>query len=208
MPHLILKKSTFEMNKIKLLYILVFVLISNIVYSSDTIPVQKKWFVPDYYKIQFAGNIGFISIGTGYEIFNNCLQSDILFGYVPESIGNTTVYTITQKNTFLIHNLKLNNNFEISPIIGFAISYETGNNSWLFLPDKYPDGYYSTNAFHFPLFAGAKIKKTFSKDSKIKSIEFNAEVGTIGTYLYYSIINSVIKCNEITSLALVFTFKI
>ncbi len=197
------------MDIIRLLYILIFILLSNIVYSTDTIPAQKrKWFIPDYYKIQYAGNIGFISIGTGYEIFNNRLQSGILFGYVPESIGNTTIYTITQKNTFLIHDFKLNKKIEISPIIGLAISYEIGNNSYLFLPDKYPDGYYSTNAFHFPLFAGVKIKKTFSKDSKVKSIEFNIETCTTATCLYYSIINSEIERNDIKSLALVLIFKI
>ena len=197
------------MNKIKLLYILIFILLSNIVCAENTILVQKrKWFVPDYYKIQFAGNIGFISIGTGYELFNNRLQSDILFGYVPKSIGNTAIYTITQKNTFSIHDFKLNKKNEISLITGFSMSYETGNNSCLFLPDKYPDGYYSTNAFHFPLFAGVKIKKTLRNDSKIKSIEFNIEACKIATYLYYSIINSEIKCNDITSLAFVFTLKI
>lgn len=197
------------MNKIKLLFILTFILLSNILYSADTILVQKRnWFVPDYYKIQFAGNIGFISIGTGYELFNNRLQSDILFGYVPKSIGNTVIYTITQKNTFSIHDFKLNKKKEISLIIGFSVSYETGNNSCLFLPDKYPDGYYSTNAFHFPLFSGIKMKKTFKIDSKIKSIEFNIEACQIATYLYYSIINDEIKYNDITSLAFVLSLKI
>ena len=68
---------------------------------------------------------------------------------------------------FVRHALK---NFDLSPIAGFTASFDTGNNSYLKLPDKYPEGYYATNAFHFTLFGGAKVHKDFTHQKIIKGL--------------------------------------
>ena len=37
--------------------------------------------LPDYLKIQYAGNIGFISLGTGYSFFSDKINMDVFYGY-------------------------------------------------------------------------------------------------------------------------------
>jgi hypothetical protein len=37
--------------------------------SQKTDSLKYKKFIPDYAKLQFAGGIGFLSIGTGYTFF-------------------------------------------------------------------------------------------------------------------------------------------
>lgn len=178
------------------------ILTANLTYSNDTISVEEKsWYIPDYAKLQFAGNIGFLSLGIGYELFSKHLQSDILYGYVPYSIGGATIHTISQKNTFVLYNHK-RNGYIISPIAGFSTNFETGNNSFLILPDKYPKGYYVTNAIHFTFFIGGKIHKTLTKQSKIKGFDFYVELGTVDTYLWYKIFSKEIKMKEISSFAI------
>jgi hypothetical protein len=127
--------------------------------QDSTLTKDKTWYLLDYAKVQFAGNIGFFSVGFGYQFLNNQLYSELLYDYVPASISKAEkIHTITIKNAFPIFTKKINK-ITLSPITGFTVSYETGNNSFLKLPDKYPKGYYSTNAFHTTLFIGAEIHK-------------------------------------------------
>ena len=190
------------MKKNRILIILLSILFINPIFSNKIIEKnQKKWYMPDYAKLQFAGNIGFFSIGIGYTFFNGLLASDLLYGYVPEFIANTKIHTITKKNTFSFLNKNIKN-YILSPITGFTISYETGNNSFLLLPDRYPEGYYFTNAFHSTFFLGGKIHKNFDPKSKIKGIDFYIELGTVDLYLYYFFLSKELKIYDIFSLAL------
>ncbi len=154
------------------IFTLLAILVSVNVFSSDTTLIKNKpWYIPDYVKIQFAGNVGFLSIGTGYQLLNNLLYSEILYGYVPSSISKAKrINTVTIKNTIPIWNRKIKN-ITLSPIAGFTASYETGNNSFFKLPDRYPKSYYCSNAFHFTVFAGVKAHKEFRNKLLIKAAD-------------------------------------
>jgi len=179
------------------LLILLF-LLPTFVFSENS---EKTWYIPDHVKIQFAGNIGFLSTGIGYTFFNELLSADLMHGYVPKFITNTRIHIITQKNTFSFVNKSIKG-FILSPVTGFTLSYETGNNSFILLADKYPKGYYRTNAIHSTFFIGGKIYKDFDQKSIIKGIDFIAELGTVDVYLWYKIQSREIKLYDIFSLAL------
>ena len=55
-------------------------------------PAQFKKIVPHYAKLQFAGGIGFLSAGIGYQSKNKRLQYDLMYGYVPESLGGVEIH--------------------------------------------------------------------------------------------------------------------
>ena len=192
------------MKKIRILIILLLLLFQFIreAYSTDTYKInQKKWYIPDYAKLQFAGNIGLLSTGVGYKIFSEHLYSDFIYGYVPSSISKSEIHIITQKNTFLIFNKNIKK-FTLTPIIGHTISFETGNNSFLILPNKYPKDYYSTNAFHFTFFVGGKLHKDFNKQLKFEGLDFYVELGTVDIYLWYKILSKEVRINNIFSTAI------
>ncbi len=178
-------------------------LLFSYAFAQDT-TLQKKraWYYPDYVKTQYAGNIGLFSVGFGYQFLNNHLYSEILYGYVPESISKAEkIHTITIKNTFPVYTKKINE-INLSAITGFTASFETGNNSFLKLPDKYTKGYYITNAIHFTLFIGAKIHKSFINPKTIKAVDLYFESGTLETYLWFAITSKEVKINEIFSSAI------
>jgi len=191
------------MNNKSLINLGVALLIFSSAFAQDSTLVKNKpWYRPDYAKIQFAGNIGFLSAGFGYQLLNNHVYSELLYGYVPASISKAEkIHTITIKNTFPIWNKKIKE-ITLSPITGFTASYETGNNSFLKLPDKYPKGYYRSNAFHFTVFAGIKAHKKFRNNSLIKAADVYFELGTVDTYLWYAISSNEVKCNQILSSAI------
>jgi hypothetical protein len=167
--------------------------------EKDTKSSKKAWYIPDYAKIQFAGNIGLLSAGIGYEVANNVLYSELLYGFVPGSISNTeNIHLITLKNTFPIFTKEIGA-FKISPIAGFTTSLETGNNSFLVLPDKYPKGYYVPSAIHFTIFAGGLIHKEFKNQEVFKGADFYVEVGTVETYLWFAATSKEVTFNDVFS---------
>ncbi len=163
---------------------------------------KNKWYMPDYIKIQYAGNIGFLSIGAGYEWWREIAQTDILYGYVPEHKGEATIHTFTIKNTFRLYQFNIKQKYNISPILGFSVSLEPGQNSYLRVPDKYPEGYYSTNSIYACLNLGVKSKFIFDEKRFFSSIETYAEINTLADYLFYNIIAQEDHNNIIYSLAL------
>lgn len=190
------------MNKRDIFTVFAILVFTNAFANDTTFIKAKGWYIPDYAKVQFAGNIGLLSVGFGYQFINNRLYSEILYGYVPASISKAEkIHTITLKNTFPILKKEIKA-ITLSPITGFTASFETGNNSFLKLPDKYPKGYYSTNAFHFTLFIGAKIYKDIINPKIINGIDFYFEVGTVDTYLWYAILSKEVKINQILSSAI------
>ena len=97
--------------------------------QESSLEKEKSWYVPDYVKTQFAGNIGLVSLGAGYQLFNKVLYTELLYGYVPEAKSDADrIHLITLKNTFPIYRKKLGNDFIITPIAGFTTSYEIGTN--------------------------------------------------------------------------------
>jgi hypothetical protein len=168
---------------------------------------EKSWYVPDYVKVQFAGNIGLVSVGAGYQLFNKVLYTELLYGFVSESVSKSDeIHLITIKNTFPIFRKELGKNFTISPIAGFATTYEIGANSFTTLPSIYPEGYYVPNAFHFTLFGGAMVHKDFKDSKMIKGADFYFEVGTVETYLWYVITSKEVSTSDVFSTSIGINF--
>lgn len=162
---------------------------------------QHSWFVPNYAKIQFAGNIGYLSGGLGYQLFKDKLYTEFIYGYVPKQYAHTEIHTFTLKNTFpLIRKSYLG--IEVSPYLGFTFSYETGRNSFLELPSQYPSGYYAPNAFHLCFVGGVGAKQKLNPKYFIKGIEFYAEAVSVDSFFWYKLQSRQIKLYQVVSLAL------
>lgn len=158
--------------------------------------------MPNRVKTQVAGNIGVVSAGFGKEFLNGRLNSSLIIGYVPKFVGKTEIVTFSQKNTFRGRNFETVALKQFYPTVGFSINMESGNNSFLILPDRYPKGYYSTNAITFGLFSGIVYQGKVWEGSKIERLEYFAEVGTLAMYVYYSMESKKYFNPDIFSLAI------
>ncbi|MFP4025573.1 MAG: hypothetical protein ACLFVR_13700 [Thiohalospira sp.] len=175
------------------------------VQAFDSTKTKKKWYTPDYIKLQFAGNIGFVSFGTGYSWWKEKAQSDIIYGYVPEYHGNARIHTFTQKNSFRLINFN-KRDYEFSMFSGFSVSFEPGQNSFVQVPNKYPSGYYSPNFVYACIFLGTKLKFDIREKYYFDFIESYFEINTLGDYIFYNLIAGEEKSSKIFSLALGFSF--
>jgi len=163
-----------------------------------------KWYVPHFVPFQFAGNIGFLSVGAGYNSNSHNYQLGILYGYVPASIGNAEIHTITAKNNFPLRRYQLKNNQTLIPYVGIGLTVEVGGNAFLAMPSHYPDGYYDfPKNLHVIAYGGTSVQHLFHNDFRfLRGLEFYVEAGTVDVYLWYKTISDQIKFNQIFSLAL------
>lgn len=118
--------------------------------------------VPHHVKIQYAGSIGFISAGAGYELGKKKkLQGDFFYGYVPESVGGVNIHSITAKLTWLPVSKRLKNDLKLDLLTaGMLLNYSFGRRYHLFSRTKYSFVYYGfPTAAHVMVFAGGAITK-------------------------------------------------
>jgi hypothetical protein len=152
----------------------------------DTV-ARRRWILPDQVSVQFAGNIGLISGGVGYSLLKNRSQLTLMYGYVPASVARKEIHLISMKGNVTLFNLTIRSH-AILPYFGLAGTMETGRNTFIRLPSKYPKGYYHSNAFHL---SGALGIRTviWSTDSRIwvKGVEMFSELGSQDIFVYYKI---------------------
>jgi len=129
-----------------------------------SLPAQKnrlvKALIPDHGTLQFAGGIGFLSGGIGYDSKTKRIQTDILYGYVPQKLGGVTIHSITGKFTWIAVSSKLKNNIRVDWLsTGLLINYVFGKQYFFLSPDKYPLKYYGLpTAAHVGIFAGGGLR--------------------------------------------------
>ena len=168
---------------------------------------DKAWYIPNYVKMQFAGNIGVVSVGAGYQLFDKVLYSELLYGYVPESVSKADkIHLITIKNTFPVFRKEIAKNLTITPIAGFTTTIDIGTTTFTTLPSKYPDDYYVPTAFHFTLFGGVMIHKDFINSKMTNGVDFYVEMGTVETYLWYGITSKEVGLSDIFSTSIGINF--
>lgn len=171
---------------------------SSIILASDTTNINfYKKITPNCLKVQFAGNIGFLSTGVGYEYLNSHLQSYVLFGYVPEKFANKEILSISQKNTYSIISKR-----KLTPTISITTNFDLNNNTFYKAPDIYPEDYYSTKAIKIIFDFGIKYRYLPKNKSCFKAYEIYADASStdINFIMYYDSKFSILK--DIFSLSL------
>ena len=157
--------------------------------QSDSLLERNKWFHPDYAKIQFAGEIGFLSVGVGFKLFKKQNgELDLMAGYLPKPIGGDDIFTTAIKFAYLPWDKQvLNNQLTWQPLSLGAMLFHAWGERLNRIRDKelYPRGYYwwSPGTRFGPVF-GTRLKRDFDKRSRIKSLSFYMEFVTNDLYIY------------------------
>lgn len=116
---------------------------------------KKTGIAPHYAKLQFAGSIGFLSAGVGYEFAKKKLQADVYYGYVPEKIGGINIHSVTGKLTWLPLSLNRKNTTYHLLTTGFLVNYAFGK-QYDFSEEAF-EYYGFPTAAHVGLFVGGGI---------------------------------------------------
>lgn len=99
--------------------------------------------IPDHLTVQFAGEIGFLSAGFGYRFAQGKIRLDLLYGWVPASIGGDDLYALTGKVTLAPWQLSLGDRWRLEPIHAAVQGTRSfGSQYFTLQPSRYPRGYY------------------------------------------------------------------
>jgi len=156
-------------------------LIFFLLVTTGKISAQKKSFKikpPHHIKAQYAGGIGFISIGAGYSTKNQKLEGDLYYGYLPKSIGGISIHSLSGKVTWIpIHPVSIKK-YQVEPLMtGLIVNYNFGKQYFSFDPPYYPYRYYSfPTAIHSALFLGSRIEFNFPANTFVKRISMYYEI--------------------------------
>ena len=176
--------------------------------TTGKISAQKKGFKispPDHIKIQYAGGMGFISIGAGYSTKKQKLEGDLYYGYLPESIGGVSIHSISGKVAWIpIHSVSIKK-YQVEPLMtGLIVNYNFGKQYFSFDPPYYPYRYYSfPTAIHSALFLGSRIGYNFPTQSYVKRISLYYEILSFDREIISFVSNTKsLKITDIVTLAL------
>ena len=165
--------------------------------SQNSDSAKFKRFLPDYVKLQFAGGIGFISMGVGYTFFKHKLEVSYFYGYVPRCVSTDDLHSVSLQLTAKLIRIKVN---ELMPLnIGWFIHHTFGSNYWIKLPEHYPDEYYWWSpGRNSGVFLGGEIKtKLLSNKTPASGTAFYIRAGSRGLYIASKFGNSSIPLIDI-----------
>jgi hypothetical protein len=144
-----------------------------------------KAITPDKVIVQYAGSIGYMSLGLGYDLFNEHAELSFHYGYVPEVKGGE-LNIATLKFGYKPFKLKISDGLLLRPFNPVVFgSYTFGKEfGFRFDPDQYPKGYYFWSpSLRGHLGATSELEIIADKSSSIKSITLFTEANTNDLYM-------------------------
>lgn len=190
---------------IKIVFIIILILLctrvetySQVSKSFDS--TKYKMFLPDLFKLQFAGGIGFLSVGIGYTFFNQKLDVTYFYGYVPKFVLTDDLHSVSLQLTAKFLRFKVNKTVELMPLnFGWFIHHTFGSEYWIKLPSNYPEKYYWWSpGRNSGVFLGGEIKnKLLSNKTAASGTAFYVRVGSRGLYIASKFGNSSIPLSDI-----------
>ena len=189
------------MKKLLLLIVLLFPLITIGQQESDSTEI-RKWYIPHYGNLQFAGGTGLLSVEVGYELAKEHLRLGGYYGYLPTIHGQRSINNFGVALTYLPYRFHLKQGqFELIPNINIRINkiFGDGNRTFTSLPSSFPDGYYPpTSIGFFPQFGG-EFRWNDPTILNVKSLSFFMNAATNDIYIAHVIPNKYYTIGDLFS---------
>lgn len=165
---------------------------------------QTFWqkLIPQYQKIQFAGSIGLISLGMGWDYGkHNQWETDMLFGFIPRFSSDEAKLTFTLKQNYIPWEVRLSDRWRLEPLsTGIFLNTVLDNDFWVKEPDKYPNHYYKfSTRLRFHAFLGQRLSLGVKRASPFKKITFFYELSSCDLYIITAVTNKCVGLDDILS---------
>jgi hypothetical protein len=162
---------------------------------------DRSALLPDYLRLQYAGQAGMVSMGPGYSWWHRKVESGLSYGYVPALVGDRNIHIFSQKNSLSLARFHIQGIFLEPAVVGMATHVSIGDKYQLLLPKAQRD-YYWPDGLYFWVFSGAKAGYMFRKPTYVSGLSAQLEVGTINQYWKAYTANESVSLDDILSLAI------
>ena len=107
---------------------------------------REHWaaLIPTQFIMQYAGNMGLMSIGIGWDYGKHKQwETNLMFGYLPKISSHRGKLTMTLKENYLPWSMYLKQGWMLEPLsCGLYLNTVFGSEFWDNQPSRYPDKYY------------------------------------------------------------------
>ncbi len=169
---------------------------------------RKSWamLIPTQAVVQYAGNMGFISLGIGWDYGKHRQwETHWLFGFLPKYNSKRAKVTMTIKENYIPWSFDLGKGFSLEPLsCGLYINTIFGHEFWAKQPVRYPNKYYLVSTKIRPsIFVGERVTRQIPENKRkiMKSVTFYYEMSTTDTYILMRLRNHSIKFEDFVSLS-------
>lgn len=174
---------------------------------------QNQWnsLIPKYQNLQFAGSIGLLSAGMGWDYGRQRQwETEFMFGFVPGFSSNKTKVTLTLKQNYVPWEVSLGKNWMLEPLeTGLFVNTVLASDFWVKEPEKYPNNYYKfSTRVRFHAFLGQRIALNMKENFPFRRITVYYELSTCDLYLISKFTNQYVKMVDILSLSFGLKFHI
>lgn len=136
--------------------------------------------LPTHVKAQYAGGMGFLSVGYGWDYGRKCRwETDMLIGVLPKAYSDNTHMTFTLKQNYIPWSIRCCDRLALEPFsCGIYMNFISGENFWIKGPDRYPEArYYNfTSRLRLNLFVGQRLTCYFRKNALLRNITLYYEL--------------------------------
>lgn len=157
-------------------------------YASKSTLAQDKLMnalTPDFAGVQYAGSLGYFSVGAGYDLFKKTTIS-LNYGYVPEQKGGK-MHILALKLEYKPLKIPIGTKLMLQPFNpGIFATYTFDKElSFKFTSPQYPKNYYFwSEALRKHIFANSEIKLINPlNNKKIQAVGLYIEANTNDIYL-------------------------
>lgn len=177
--------------------------------------MQNIWaaLIPSHFVIQNAGNMGVVSMGSGWNYGKRRQwETDLLFGYIPKHESTRGKLTMTVKENYIPWGINLSpkvpgGRWKFEPLTASVyLNTVYGHEFWKSQPGRYPDKYYELMSTKFRLnFAlGQRImfKIPENKRRSHSRMSLFYEVSTCDLYIRSMFQDSSIPLKDILGLSI------
>jgi hypothetical protein len=169
---------------------------------------RKSWamLIPTQAVLQYAGNMGFISLGIGWDYGKHRQwETQWLFGFLPKYNSKRAKVTMTIKENYIPWSFDLGKGFSLEPLsCGLYVNTIFGHEFWTKQPVRYPNKYYLVSTkIRSNIFVGERVTRQIPENKRkfMKSVTFYYEMSTTDTYLLMKLKNHSIKFEDLVSLS-------
>lgn len=169
---------------------------------------RKHWtaLIPTHAKIQFAGNMGLISMGPGWDYGKHKQwETDVFFGILPKYESKRAKVTFTLKQSYMPWNIDLGKQFSAEPLsCGMYFNSIFGHEFWPSEPERYPKGYYGfSTKIRIHAFLGQRVTYDIAPKKRFmaKSVTLFYELSTCDLYIVSAFTNKYLRPRDYLSLS-------
>ena len=162
---------------------------------------RRRWqaLIPTHTKMQFAGGMGLLSFGTGWDYGRrNQWETDVFIGFLPKYDSKRAKATFTLKQNYIPWSLQIKQSrFSVEPLTcGMYLNTVFGEEFWVREPSRYPRGYYGfSSKVRIHAFLGQRLTVDIDPQHRFlaRSLTFYYELSTCDLYLISAITNRYLR---------------